>query len=323
MSESKDPLPKEPASSASAKPRETLRARGPANTGTSGYRDEPTHLARDRRFTSRGTSAIITVMSDAAEKAGRKLLRDFGEVERLQVSKKGPADFVSKADLTAEKILMEELSRARPEVGFLAEESGETPAEGNSNKKSEAAYETRWVIDPLDGTTNYLHGLPHWAISIALEEKGEITAALVYDPVKQEMFHAEKGEGAFMNKKRLRVSGRLDITACLFGTGAPFKGHGDPDQFQKELAEILPLGSGVRRFGAAALDLAYIAAGRLDGFWERDLSPWDVAAGLLLVREAGGMVTQIDGKKFNIHDNSILAAAPDIHDQMLRALKVG
>ncbi|MGM0585846.1 MAG: inositol monophosphatase family protein [Pseudomonadota bacterium] len=230
---------------------------------------------------SSAASANVNVMIKAARKAARTLLRDFGEVEHLQVSRKGAADFVSRADLKAEEILKEELLGARPAYGWLAEEGG-----GQAGKDDTR----RWVVDPLDGTTNFLHGLPHWAISVALEHKGRIAAAVILDPIKDEIFAAEKGAGAWLNDRRLRVSGRRDMTEMIFATGIPFAGTvGLPDTL-RDLSRLMPRCAGVRRFGSAALDLAYVAAGRYDGYWERGLNAWDMAAGLLLVREAGGFV---------------------------------
>ena len=257
-------------------------------------------------------SPRITVMIRAAEKAARSLKRDFGEVENLQVSKKGPADFVSAADIKAEEILKEELKRARPEFGFLTEEAGEEKGESKDE---------RWIIDPLDGTTNFLHGLPHFAISIALEVRGEIVAALVYDPIKDEMYTAEKGNGAYLNDRRLRVSGRVSLDSTVIATGAPFLGHGDRGPFLREVNAVMAQTAGIRRWGAAALDLAYVAAGRYDAFWERDLSPWDVAAGLLLVKEAGGSVTEIDGRAFKLKSQSLLCANIDLHPKMVKLFK--
>jgi len=256
----------------------------------------------------------MTVMVRAADKAARGLKRDFGEVENLQVSKKGPADFVSTADLKAERVLREELGKARPDYAFLMEESGATAGSAGEGR--------RWVVDPLDGTTNFLHGLPHFAISIALEEKGEIVAALIYDPIKEEQFHAEKGGGAFLNDRRLRVSGRTRMEDALIGTGIPFKGHGQHGIFAAEVERVSAEVAGVRRWGAASLDLAYVAAGRLDGFWERGLSPWDIAAGALLVREAGGYMTAIDGKPWTLAGDAVLAANSHLH-QPLRTLLQG
>ncbi|MFD1627845.1 inositol monophosphatase family protein [Azospirillum griseum] len=243
-------------------------------------------------------SALINVMVRAAEKAAKGLVRDFGEVEHLQVSRKGPADFVSNADLKAEKILREELQKARPEFGFLMEESG-------ASKGSDAT--ARWIVDPLDGTTNFLHGLPHWAISIALEKSGEIVAGVVYEPIGDQIFWAEKGQGTFVNHQRLRVSERRRLEDCLLATGIPFKGRGDHAGFLGEAEAVMKEVAGIRRFGSAALDLAYVAAGRFDGYWERGLAPWDCAAGALMVTEAGGFVGEIGGGRNPVFGGTILA----------------
>jgi len=226
-------------------------------------------------------SANLNVMMKTARKAGRALLKDFGEVEQLHVSAKGPGDFVSRADREAEKTIREALMEARPTYGFLGEEGSLIEGEDPTR---------RWIVDPLDGTTNFLHGLPHWAVSIALEHKGQVVAGVIYDPVKDEMFYAEKGEGAWMNESRLRVSGRRRMIECIFATGLPFGGRPDLPETITDLARLLPACAGVRRWGAAALDLAYVAAGRYEGFWERGLHAWDMAAGLVIVREAGGFV---------------------------------
>jgi myo-inositol-1(or 4)-monophosphatase len=253
-------------------------------------------------------SPTITVMIKAVKKAAGGLRRDFGEVENLQVSKKGPADFVSTADTKAERTLREELSKARPGFGFLMEESGTTRAADGETR--------RWVVDPLDGTTNFLHGLPHFAISVALEERGQIVAGVVYDPVKDELFAAERGAGAYLNDRRLRVSSRERLEEGLFATGIPFKGIPGHPQFLAELEAVMGASSGVRRWGTASLDLAYVAAGRYDGYWERSLHPWDVAAGVVLVREAGGLVTQIGGRSHEIDSDSILAVTPKLQEPL-------
>ena len=238
-------------------------------------------------------SPHLTIMANAAQKAARRLLRDLNEVGRLQVSVKGPSDFVSQADLRSEATLREELGKARPGYAFLMEESG---AHGSEN------WTWRWVVDPLDGTTNFLHGIPQWAISIGLEHRLpdggiEIAAGLVYAPALGEMFWAEKGGGAFLNEHRLRVSARRELKDALFATGIPFAKTPAADRlaFARTLGALMPNIAGVRRFGAAALDLAWVAAGRFDGFWEFGLSPWDVSAGILLVREAGGFATDAEG----------------------------
>ena len=243
-------------------------------------------------------SALFNVMSAAALKAARGLKRDFGEVEQLQVSVKGPGDFVSTADFKAEKTLRVELEKARPGFGFLMEESGASPARDGRH---------RWIVDPLDGTTNFLHGIPHWAISIGLERDGEIVAGLVYHPITDEMFWAEKGAGAYLNDRRLRVSARRKLEESLIGTGIPFSGHGDHERYLRTLGAVMGITTGARRMGAASLDLAYVAAGRFDGYWEFGLKPWDMAAGLILVREAGGTIGGLtEGEPFATGD--ILAA---------------
>jgi myo-inositol-1(or 4)-monophosphatase len=249
-------------------------------------------------------SPIVNVMAAAALKAARALNRDFGEVEQLQVSIKGPSDFVSTADLRAERTLKTELLRARPGYALLFEEGGAT--EGTDPHH-------RWIVDPLDGTTNFLHGIPHFAISIALERDGEIVAGIVYEPTRDEMFWAEKGIGAYLNDRRLRVSARRQLGEALIGTGFPFRGHGDHPSYVATLARVMAATSGVRRLGAAALDLAYVAAGRYDGFWEFGLSPWDIAAGLLLVREAGGFVSDLAGGQSMMASGDVLAANGHLH----------
>ena len=259
-------------------------------------------------------SALMNVMFKASEKAAKGLIRDFGEVENLQVSRKGPADFVSSADLYAQKVLREELGKARPEFGFLMEEADQVE---DSSTKSE-----RWIVDPLDGTSNFLHGLGHWAISIAAERAGEVIAALVYDPIKNESFWAEKGMGAYSRNQRLRVSARRDLSDCLIATGAPFKGvmHRRPN-FLPELAAVMPQVAGIRRFGAAALDLAYVAAGRFDGFWETGLGAWDSAAGILLVKEAGGFVEPITPKQDPLYSGSLIASGVGIHTELVGLIR--
>lgn len=249
-------------------------------------------------------SPTINVMAAAALKAARGLIRDFGEVEQLQVSVKGPGDFVSTADLRAERTLKTELQRARPGYGLLFEEGG--AAEGSDPRH-------RWIVDPLDGTTNFLHGIPHFAISIALERDAEIIAGVVYEPTRDEMFWAEKGIGAYLNDRRLRVSARRQLADAVIGSGIPFRGRGDHPAYLETLARVMAATSGVRRMGAAALDLAYVAAGRLDGFWEFGLSPWDIAAGLLLVREAGGFVSDLSGGQTMMESGDMLAANNHLH----------
>jgi myo-inositol-1(or 4)-monophosphatase len=254
----------------------------------------------------------MTVMDRAARKAGGKLRRDFNEVQHLQVSRKGPADFVSKADQHAERTLYDELLRARPDWGFVLEEAG--VIEGDPDKP-------RWIIDPLDGTSNFLHGIPHFAISIAVEEpmpngKREITTALVYQPITDESFWAEKGRGAWLQDQRLRVSARRDMSEALIATGIPFMGHGDFVQWSRIFGAVAPEVAGIRRFGAASLDLAWVAAGRYDGYWESDLNVWDVAAGMLLVREAGGFVTDFRGGDRALERNEFLAANDAMHSRL-------
>jgi myo-inositol-1(or 4)-monophosphatase len=258
-------------------------------------------------------SALVTVMAKAAEKAAKGLKRDFGEVEHLQVSRKGPADFVSTADLSAQKILREELGKARPSFGFIGEEG--------DNKEASAKGE-RWIVDPLDGTTNFLHGFGHWAISIAAARENEIIAGVIYDPLRDEMFWSEKGLGAYCNNRRLRVSARRDFADCLIATGLPFKGVMDKDpECLARLNAIMPKVAGIRRCGAAALDIAYVAAGRYDGYWEADICLWDIAAGVVLVKEAGGLVTTLNPKKNVLDDDSIIASNDSIHADFVQLLR--
>ncbi len=249
-------------------------------------------------------SPILNVMANAALKAARGLLRDFGEVEQLQVSVKGPGEFVSTADLRAERVLKQELTRARPGYGLLFEESGETPGSDGRH---------RWIVDPLDGTTNFLHGIPHFAISIALERDGEIVAGLVYDPMRDEMYSGEKGLGAYVNDRRLRVSARRHLADAVIGTGLPYGPPARDPACLAVLPAVMAATSGVRRMGAAALDLAYVAAGRFDGFWEFATAPWDIAAGLLLVREAGGYVSDLSGGHTMLTSGDVLAANDHLH----------
>ena len=249
-------------------------------------------------------SPVINVMAAAALKAARTLKRDFGEVEQLQVSLKGPGEFVSTADLHAERTLKSELQRARPGYGLLLEEGGAT--EGSDPHH-------RWIVDPLDGTTNFLHGIPHFAISIGLERDGEVIAGVVYEPTRDEMYWAEKGAGAYLNDRRIRVSARRQLADALIGTGIPYGTRGDPSAYLAALARVMAATSGVRRFGAAALDLAYVASGRFDGFWETGLWPWDIAAGILLVREAGGFVSDLAGGPATAASSDILAANGHLH----------
>ncbi|MGQ0740902.1 MAG: inositol monophosphatase family protein [Alphaproteobacteria bacterium] len=257
-------------------------------------------------------SPALNVMVSAARKAGRALIRDFGELENLQVSRKGPSDFVSVADERTERILIEELSRARPGYGFLVEESGVIEGRDKTH---------RFIIDPLDGTTNFLHGMPQFAISIALEREGTLVSGLVFNPVTDEMFVAERGHGAYLNERRLRVAARKTLADSLVATGTPFHGTEGHEQFLGELRAVMNTTAGIRRVGAAALDLAWTAAGRFDAYWERDLSEWDIAAGILLVREAGGIVTDLEGGQRMLEKGHLLAANEALHGPMLALLK--
>jgi myo-inositol-1(or 4)-monophosphatase len=257
-------------------------------------------------------SALLKVMSDAARKAARGLNRDFGEVAELQVSRKGAADFVSAADLKAEQVVFEALSKARPGYGFLGEERG--MIEGTDKTHT-------WIVDPLDGTTNFLHAIPHFAITIALKREGAIVAGVTYNPITNELFWAEKGKGAFVNDKRLRVSARTRLDEAVIATGIPFLGHGQHAKFLKELHQVSQRVAGVRRFGSAALDLAYVAAGRFDAFWERDLKSWDLAAGVLLVSEAGGLVRDADGGETMLQSGSVCAGTQEIQPLLQEKLR--
>ncbi|PKP68794.1 MAG: inositol monophosphatase [Alphaproteobacteria bacterium HGW-Alphaproteobacteria-4] len=257
-------------------------------------------------------SANLNLMIKAARKAGRALVKDFREVENLQVSSKGPGDFVSKADREAERIIKEELRGARPSYGWLGEETGEEAGEDPTR---------RWIVDPLDGTTNFLHGLPHWAVSIALEHKGEIVAGVVFDAAKDELFYAEKGLGSFMNETRLRVSGRRTMIEAIFATGVPFGGRPTLPATLQDLARLMPVCAGVRRWGSAALDLAYVAAGRYDGYWERGINAWDIAAGLILVKEAGGFVAPVREGREIFESGSVIAGNAGLYDQFCAVLR--
>jgi myo-inositol-1(or 4)-monophosphatase len=264
-------------------------------------------------------SANITIMLRAAEKAARSLLRDFGEVENLQVSRKGPANFVSAADLRAEEIIFEDLKKSRPAFGFLMEERGEV-------KSSTGDDEFRFIVDPLDGTTNFLHGIPHFNISIGLERNSatgrEMIAGLVHDPVKNETFYAEKGTGAWLDKRRLRVSARKDLALSIIAGGdAASKGRPEQSRFLKNINALTGHTSGFRRMGAAALDLCYVAAGRFDGFWENGLKPWDVAAGSLIVKEAGGQMISLMGDNNPVYAESILATNMGIHQDLKKIIQ--
>lgn len=257
-------------------------------------------------------SANLNLMIKAARKAGRSLVKDFREVENLQVSSKGPGDFVSKADREAERIIKEDLLGARPTYGWLGEETGE--AEGADPTR-------RWIVDPLDGTTNFLHGMPHWAVSIALEHKGEIVAGVIFDAAKDELFWAEKGAGAWMNDRRLRVSGRRQLHEAVFATGIPFGAKSTLPAMMQDLARLMPACAGVRRWGAAALDLAWVAAGRYEGFWERELHAWDIAAGLILVKEAGGFVSGLREGQDPLESGSVLACNDSLFATVQKVLR--
>jgi myo-inositol-1(or 4)-monophosphatase len=256
-------------------------------------------------------SPALNVMIAAARKAGRALIRDFGELENLQISKKGPADFVSTADSRTERILIEELTKARPGYGFLLEESGTIEGPDKTH---------RFIIDPIDGTTNFLHGIPQFAISIALEREGQLVSALVFNPVTDEMFVAEKGHGAYLNDKRLRVAARKNLSEILVASGAPFMGKEGREEFLSELDRVLSATAGMRRFGAASLDLAWVAAGKFDAFWERNLKPWDIAAGILLVREAHGAVSDLKGRDKMMESGDVLAANEHLQRPLLELI---
>jgi myo-inositol-1(or 4)-monophosphatase len=258
-------------------------------------------------------SANLNLMIKAARRAAKSLVKDFREVENLQVSTKGPGDFVSKADREAERLIKEELMGGRPTYGWLGEETGEEPGQDPTR---------RWIVDPLDGTTNFLHGMPHWAISIALEHKGEIVSGVVYDPAKDEMFWAEKGAGAWLNdSRRIRVSGRRAMSEAVFATGVPFGAKKTLPATLQDLARLMPACAGVRRWGAASLDLAYVAAGRYDGYWERELQPWDIAAGLLLVKEAGGMVGPVREGYDILEKGAVIASNDSLFDPFAKILR--
>ena len=257
-------------------------------------------------------SPALNVMIAAARKAGRALIRDFGELENLQISKKGPADFVSTADSRTERILIEELTKTRPGYGFLVEEGGAIEGRDKTH---------RFIIDPIDGTTNFLHGIPQFAISIGLEREGQLVSALIFNPVTDEMYLAEKGHGAYLNDRRLRVAARQNLSDILVASGAPFLGKDGRDVFLTELNGIIASTAGMRRFGSAALDLAWVAAGRFDAFWERNLKPWDIAAGILIVREAGGVVSDMDGRDSMLDSGHILAANDALHRSLLDLLR--
>ena len=257
-------------------------------------------------------TANLNLMIKAARKAGRSLVKDFREVENLQVSSKGPGDFVSKADHEAERIIKDELMGGRPTYGWLGEETGATPGADPTR---------RWIVDPLDGTTNFLHGMPHWAVSIALEHKGEIVSAVVFDAAKDEMYCAEKGTGAWMNDRRMRVSGRRVMNEAVFATGVPFGTKATLPAMMGDLARLMPQCAGMRRWGAAALDLAYVAAGRFDGYWERELSAWDIAAGILIVREAGGLVDAVREGDDILASGSVICSNEALYPAFSKAIR--
>ncbi len=258
------------------------------------------------------TSALMNVMVAAARKAGRSLARDFGEVEQLQVSVKGPANFVTAADHKAEEILFTELSRARPGYGFVMEERGEVEGPDKTH---------RWIVDPLDGTMNFLHGIPHFAISIGLERSGEMVAGVIYNPASNDLYTAEKGKGAFLNDRRLRVANRRKLADCVVAASLPYGGIARIDEFAKDIANLSRQCAATRNLAAAAIDLAWVAAGRFDGFCHRGLSPWDVAAGLLMVREAGGFITDYVGGTSMLESGDVIAANTNIHKQLLAVLR--
>jgi len=256
-------------------------------------------------------SALINVMVNAAQKAGRGLRRAFSEIEKLQVSRKGPSEYVTEADHRAERTIFEELQHARPKFGFNMEKSGIIDGSDNSN---------RWIIAPLDGTLNFIHGLPHFAVSIGLERDREIFAGVVYEPITDQLFWAEKGKGAFLNENRIRVSTRRKMNESLFATGIPFAGREGHGAFLTELENVMAVSAGVRRFGAPSLDLAYVATGRYDGFWENGLRPWEMAAGMIIVREAGGYVTDYDGKNNMLSSGSIIVSNDHLHTPLKKLI---
>jgi myo-inositol-1(or 4)-monophosphatase len=256
-------------------------------------------------------SPLLTVMINAARKASRAIRRDFGEVESLQVSQKGPANFVTRSDQRAEQTIREELLKARPQWSFLMEESGRTEGVDTSHC---------WIVDPIDGTTNFIHGIPHFAISIALLKANELVAGIIYNPITDELFAAERGRGAYLNDRRMRVAARRDLHDAVIACGIPHLGRGDQAQFRRELALVQAKAAGIRRFGAAALDLAFVAAGRFDGYWERGLKAWDIAAGIVIVREAGGMAGDIDGAADVLATGDIMAANSELYPQIAQEL---
>ncbi|MEO6382171.1 MAG: inositol monophosphatase family protein [Nitrobacter sp.] len=257
-------------------------------------------------------SALMNVMVKAARRAGRSLKRDLGEIENLQVSLKGPANFVSLADKRAEEMLYEDLSKARPGYGFLGEEGGSREGADKSHS---------WIVDPLDGTTNFLHGIPHFAISIGLQRDGVLIAGLIYNPANDELYTAERGKGAFLNDQRLRVAGRRQMNDCVIACGLPHIGRGDHELSRREMAALQEKVAGLRRFGAASLDLAFVAAGRLDGYWERNLQPWDIAGGQIILREAGGIVSGIQGDDDPLTTGHVVCGNEFVHAELVKILK--
>src|ERR1700758_2159460 len=257
-------------------------------------------------------SALMNVMVKAARRAGRSLKRDLGEIENLQVSLKGPANFVTMADRRAEEMLLTDLAKARPGYGFIGEEGG----------TREGADKTHtWIVDPLDGTTNFLHGIPQFAISIGLKREDTVIAGVIYNPANEELYIAERGKGAFLNDQRIRVAGRRKLNECVIAGGLPHIGRGDHEQSRREMAELQNKVAGLRRFGAASLDMAFIAAGRLDGYWERNLSPWDIAAGQIMVREAGGTVSGIEGHDDALRSGNVVCGNEFVHGELVKILK--
>ena len=257
-------------------------------------------------------SPALNVMIAAARKAGRPLIRDFGELENLQISMKGPADFVTTADKRTEQILIDELTKARPGYAFLGEEGGIVEGRDRTH---------RFIIDPIDGTTNFMHGIPHFAISIALEREGQLVSGVVFNPVTDDLFTAEKGHGAFLNNKRLRVAARKEMGAAVIATGLPFMGKEGHARAVAEMGAVMNVTAGIRRMGAASLDLAFVAAGRFDGFWEHGLQPWDMAAGILLLKEAGGVITDMQGGEQMMTNGQVVCANENLHPQLLKLLK--
>ena len=257
-------------------------------------------------------SALMNVMIKAARRAGRSLKRDLGEIENLQVSLKGPANFVSLADKRAEEMLYEDLTKARPGYGFIGEEGGTRVGDDKTHT---------WIVDPLDGTTNFLHGIPQFAISIGLRREDTVIAGLIYNPANDELYVAERGKGAFLNDQRLRVAGRRQLNDCVVACGLPHIGRGDHGLSRREMTEIQNRVAGLRRFGAASLDMAFVAAGRLDGYWERNLQSWDMAAGAILIKEAGGVVSCIDGKSDPLKTGNLICGNEYIHAELVKIIR--